>query len=279
MSAARRCASTLLALATLVALPAGALARAGAAPECVSSTYHVGVDGAQPTLVDALEDGARSATCGSTIFLPPGRFEIGLVKITRPTTIRGVEGTTLVGTIVNASGVSLALEDLTIADAPFPGALIVSDPDADTTLRNVTVAGATGFGIIDNGGRLVARNSRVEHTRAPDSHDVAPRELGDSLGPAAGSDPQPGRVRFPGRHKLALTFAAHTSGIRGVGSGWMGRVQNALSTVGAFVPIRVQGLNVCSGTGLLLSSGAYAELSDVSFLFNAGAGLAMTGWP
>jgi hypothetical protein len=204
---------------------------------------------------------------------------MGLVNLTKPIVIKGEAETTLEGTIVNESGASLRLEDLRLAEAPFPGALLVSHPDADTTLVNVTVSGATGFGILQNGGRLEALNTRVEGTRAPGRDDVLPPELEGQVGPAAGSDEQPGRVRFPGRHKLGLRLAARASSVKESGSGWMTRIQNIHSASGSFTPIHSLGAVPCLGTGLLLSGGGYGELSGVSLAFNAGAGLAISGWP
>lgn len=200
------------------------------------------------------------------------------MNLTKPTVVKGEGGATVVGTMVNESGVSLRLEDLRLAEAPFPGALLVSHPEADTTLVDVTVIGATGFGILQNGGRLEASNTRVEGTRAPGRGDVIPPELEGQFGPAAGSDERPGRVLFPGRHKLGLRLAAHASGVQESGSGWMKRIQNILSTSGSFKPIQFLGVP-CLGTGLLLSGGGYGELSGVSLAFNAGAGLAISGWP
>jgi hypothetical protein len=247
---------------------------------CEWKTYRVGEDGDQPTLAGALDDAARDSICGAIIYLPSGRHEIGLVNLTKSTVIKGEgEATIVVGTIVNESGVPLRLEGLRLAEAPFPGALLVSHPDADTTLNDVTVIGATGFGILQNGGRLEATNTHVEGTRVPGRDDVLPPELEGQFGPAAGTDEQPGRVRFPGRHKLGLRLAAHASGVRESGSGWMTRMQNILSTSGSFKPIQSLGALPCLGTGLLLSGGGYGELSDVSLAFNAGAGVAISGWP
>jgi hypothetical protein len=62
----------------------------------------------------------------------------------------------IAGGFLNTSGAPLWLQSLKFLDAPSPGALFVSHALADTTLIDVAIEAARGFGVVHDGGRLEA---------------------------------------------------------------------------------------------------------------------------
>jgi len=238
--------------------------------ECAWPTYYVdreaprgrdGDAGHYATVDDALAAAADDAVCGPTIFLSAGRYEIGQLVLSKPTIFRGQGQTELVGSIVNVSALPLWLERLVLADAPFPGAVFAVHPAAETTLVDVTIANATGFGAVVHGGSLEMRQSRIEGSRT-----ATRTEAARSIGRLASMVP-PSRPYSP----------SHL--------GWLREVVHALppGVLGPDLPLdfRVKAplkwgkLLQCSGTGLYVSGGVHVVLGgDATFLTaHARAGL------
>lgn len=182
--------------------------------ECTWPTYYVderagrGGDGSveQPfaALVEALAAAGDTAVCGPTVILRSGRYKVGRLVLSKPTILRGQAGTTIVGSIVNVSALPLWVEELTLAEASFPGAVVAAHPDSETTLARVAITAATGIGAFQHGGRLEMRDSLIERSVAGDQTDAA-QEIGRlaSLLPRTGPYTSPGSRRSSRRSRTA----------------------------------------------------------------------------
>lgn len=216
------------------------------------------------TIGDVLDAAARdTSVCGPTIFLAAGTYVEGELEITKPTVLVGEPGVVIIGGLRNTTGAPMWLQTFAMRSAPSPGALIVSHPKADSTVIDVDISNASGFGVVHHGGRLEAWNLNVDGTRA------TPLTL--SLGPTVSS--APGRSGYPGRYALGSWLAGRAARREVMGAGLIKRIQTMLS-VESFLAAES---GLCSGTGLFASGGAYVELYNTSFSFNESAGLAARG--
>jgi hypothetical protein len=242
---------------------------------CEWPTYHVdqaarrgGTGTAEDpfaTLEEALAAADDEQVCGPTVVLQPGRYEVGRVVLAKPTILRGqIAAAVIVGTFVNVSPIPLWMEQLTIADAPAPGAVLAAHPDAEATLVEVAIENATGFGILLRGGRLDLRDVSIEGSRAAERTDVA-----SETGWLARLWP-----------RLKPYIPSH-----------LGRLQESVDALpdGVLGPTLTPDFSIkepfdfgsafwsCMGTGLYVSGGGYANLTgnSNSFSSNANAGISV----
>src|SRR5262245_12218280 len=225
------------------------------------------------TLKEAVEQASRDdAVCGPTISVQPGRYDEGVIALTKPTIIDGAGGVTVVGTFASTGTYPPWIQNVAVDQAPFPGALVFSHPEADATLVNVRNAGANGFGILHNGGRLEAWNTVVDRAISPERWEVpgwfvqVPR-----------SDRPEDRSLLDGRTRLGDKAVDRFARRDRMGPGIRRITDNVKSSPVLYVPIDLALLQGCYGTGLYLSGGAYAELSGLSVSFNSGPGLVVRG--
>lgn len=242
---------------------------------CVWPTYYVdenagrGGDGSRErpfaTLAEALAASADPAVCGPTVILFPGRYEIGRLVVEKPTILRGHPGTTIVASILNVSALPLWLEEIILADAPFPGAVFATHPEGETTLVQVEIRRATGFGLLLHGGLLEMSDSRIEASRAGDTAQAA-RMIGEltSLLPRTGP--------YVPSHLDSLQEA-----VDALPDGVLTPSLSPDFTV-KVQPDLVALIVKCSGTGLYVSGGAHVILSGATnyFVDNDRAGLVAT---
>lgn len=130
-----------------------------------------------PTIAEALTRAEASHYDGVEVIVSPGTY-VGDLNITRPTKIIGESrtGTEIVGSIVNSSVYSLTVDSLSIigpkaltGEVGRVGALIISNACASTTLERVDIKNPLNYGILQSGGKLTARNVRIEDTAASES--------------------------------------------------------------------------------------------------------------
>lgn len=225
------------------------------------------------SLREAVEQASRDdSVCGPTISVRPGRYDEGLIKLTKPTIIDGAGGVTVVGTLANTGPYPLWIQNLTVEQAPFPGAVVFSHPEADATLINLEIKGASGFGILHNGGRLEVWNSVIDRTIMPERWEVpgwfdqVPR-----------SERPEDRSLLVGRTRLG-DRAVHKFARRDRMGPGIRRITEKIKTSPVkYLPSDLVNLEGCFGTGLYVSGGAYAELGGLVVLFNSRAGLVVRG--
>jgi hypothetical protein len=130
-----------------------------------------------PTVAEALTQAEALRYQGVEVRVATGTYDGDLI-ITRPTVIAGQSrtGTEIAGSIINNSVYSLTVESLSIAgpktvtgDTGREGALIVNNTCALTTLERIDIKHPLKYGIIQTGGKLTARNVRIEGAIALDS--------------------------------------------------------------------------------------------------------------
>jgi hypothetical protein len=116
---------------------------------------------------DALAAAASPKLCGVTIKLADGTYFEDL-SVSKHTTVLGASrtGTVIRGRISNTTAAQLTLEKLTIANAGAPGAVVVSNPAAVTTIRNVSIDRAARHGVRQTGGTLKLIYSTITYTYA-----------------------------------------------------------------------------------------------------------------
>ncbi len=125
-----------------------------------------------PTIAEALMRAEELRYEGVEVIVSPGTY-VGDLIITRPTKIIGESrtGTTIVGSVVNHSIFSLSVNSLSIngpkavsGEIGKEGALIISNACAATTLEQVNIKSPLNYGVLQSGGKLSARNVRIEDT-------------------------------------------------------------------------------------------------------------------
>jgi len=143
---------------------------------------------------------------------------------------------------------------------PSPGAVFAVHPDAQTTLTQVEITGATGFGVLLHSGSLEMRDSRIDGSRV-----AAPAEAARQIGRLVSM--LPSRRPHSPSHLGRLQEA-----VEGLPEGVLGpslpddfAVMSTLN-LGAFLRIRT-----CWGTGLYASGGAHVVLSGGPNFFNGNA--------
>jgi hypothetical protein len=211
------------------------------------------------SLDEALAAASDPSVCGPTIILVPGRYELGQLIVDKPTILRGQLGTTIVGSIVNVSALPVWLEDLTLADAPFPGAVFAVHPQAETTILHSIITGSNGSGVVVHGGRLEMSDSRIELSR-----------LGDT----------------PGMQREISGLVSSLPKVGQYVPSHLDRMQEAIDTLpdGAERPELSPNFVLnhhsyllswlkCFGTGLHVSGGGYANVNGSIFSSNARAGI------
>jgi len=225
------------------------------------------------SLREAIEQASRDdSVCGPTISVRPGRYDEGLIELTKPTIIKGAAGVTVVGTFANTGPYPLWMQNLALEEAPFPGALVFSHPEADATLINLEIKRASGFGILHNGGRLEVWNSVIDHTSMPERWEVPawfdqiPR-----------SERPEDRSLLAGRTRLGNKAARKFARRDRMGPGILNVTEKIKISPVKYLPSDLVNLEGCFGTGLYVSGGAYAELSGLVVLSNSRAGLVVRG--
>jgi hypothetical protein len=214
------------------------------------------------SLAEALAAASDPDVCGPTIIIGPGEYELGRFVVEKPTILRGQPGTTLVGSIINTTPLPIWLEELTLLEAPFPGAVLTVHPEAETTLVDVTIAEATGFGVLLHGGRLEMRDSRIERSGLGDEP-----ELGRAIRELAPLLPRIGRFVPSHLNRMREAIDALPDGVLAPELSLQLRVlSNSLLT-----DLR------CIGTGLYVSGGAYANVTGSHFSLNSRAGIVADG--
>lgn len=248
--------------------------------DCVWPTYEVRAESEIRiaatqfrSLREAVEQASRDdSVCGPTISVRPGRYDEGIIELTKPTIIDGTDGVTVVGTFANTSPYPLWIQNLAVEQAPFPGAVVFSHPEADATLINLEIKGASGFGILHNGGRLEVWNSVIDQTNLPERWEVpgwfdqVPR-----------SDQPEDRSLLVGRTRLGNRAVGKFARQDRMGPGIRSITETIKVSPVKYLPIDLVNLQGCFGTGLYVSGGAYAELDGLSVLFNSRAGLVVRG--
>ena len=248
--------------------------------DCVWPTYEVRAESEiriAPTqfgsLREAVEQASRDdSVCGPTISVRPGRYDEGIIELTKPTIIDGAGGVTVIGTFANTGPYPLWVQNLAVEQAPFPGAVVLSHPEADATLINLAIKGASGFGILHNGGRLEVWNSVIDQTNLPERWEVPgwfdqiPR-----------SERPEDRSLLVGRTRLGDRTVGKFARRDRMGPGIRGITENIKVSPVKYLPIDLFPLQGCFGTGLYVSGGAYAELSGLVVSFNSRAGLVVRG--
>jgi hypothetical protein len=241
--------------------------------ECTWPTFYVdpraerGGDGSRErpfaTVDEALAAADDPAICGPTLFLSPGDHELGRLILAKPTILRGESGTRLIASIVNVAALPLWLEDLTLADAPSPAAILAAHPRAETTLVRVRIANAAGIGALVHSGRLEIRDSLIEEVRGSAGSEGAIGDLTSIL-------PRTGPYTPSHLARLQEVVATLPEGV----------VAPLLPLdLSIMSPLHLGALLLdCAGTGLYASGGAHVVLSGVTLLdSNDRAGLVATG--
>lgn len=123
-------------------------------------------------IMDALSTAKRNNQA-VIVNISTGSYPENLV-ITGNTTLRGMTKpgsqkkkstvTILLGSITNNNPTELKIEDLHIANAAAPGAVVVNNHEAKTILRNVTISRATRYGIFQRGGTLTVNDATIIFT-------------------------------------------------------------------------------------------------------------------
>ncbi len=136
---------------------------------CTWPTMAVGAGRGFASIADALAAArADPSACGPTVALA-GRDPSPSIEITQPTILVGESGAEITATVWSTRGQPLWLQDVSLVDAPYPGALFVAHPGAETTLVSVTVERAQGFGLVHQGGLLSAWSTEVRDVRTAKS--------------------------------------------------------------------------------------------------------------
>jgi len=248
--------------------------------DCVWPTYEVRAESEiriAPTqfrsLREAVEQASRDdSVCGPTISVRPGRYDEGIIELTKPTIIDGAGGVTVVGTFANTGPYPLWIQNLAVERAPFPGAVVFSHPEADATLINLAIKGASGFGILHNGGRLEVWNSVIDQTNMPERWEV-PGWFDQVPRPERPED----RSLLVGRTRLGDRAVGKFARRDRMGPGIRSITENIKVAPVKYLPIDLFPLQGCFGTGLYVSGGAYAELGGLVVAFNSRAGLVVRG--
>lgn len=172
--------------------PQPQLQRPGIVPPgaCTYTTYQVsrlapaGGDGSmrrpfrQP--VEAFAAGPARGDCGIRLEIQSGVYTGNLV-VSVPTILHGAAygkgRVVLGGNISNRSNSPLVVEQLTLRDSPAPGAVVVSHVQARTTLRDVTIERATGYGLRQTGGTLLADGVTIRETRSAPATSPPPAKV------------------------------------------------------------------------------------------------------
>lgn len=154
---------------------------------CAFTTYHVDEDyagilvsdgsAARPfrTIADALGRAAALDLCAVELLVASGVYA-GDVDLSRHTRIDGAGARTrIAGSVTNLGAFELRLTDVLVAPPAGQG-IVGDDPCARTTLTNVYVQDATGYGVRHRGGSLDARGLTVVGTR--DEPDYVTRGTG-----------------------------------------------------------------------------------------------------
>ncbi len=123
-------------------------------------------------IMDALSTAKRNNQA-VIVNISTGSYQENL-SITGNTTLRGMTKpgspgkkstiTILLGSITNNNPTELKIEDLHIANAAAPGAVVVNNNEAKTILRNVTISRATRYGIFQRGGTLTVNDATIIFT-------------------------------------------------------------------------------------------------------------------
>jgi hypothetical protein len=208
------------------------------------------------------------AACGRVVRLEPGVFDAGQVEITAPTILVGSEGTTVVGSLMVRAGVPLRVDGVAFARSPYPGAIFASHPLADVTLRNVTISGATGYGIFQHGGVLRVYQSTISGTRAGGRR--APEGAG-VIADGARVVPGPFPLFRPLVYQLLYPYANLPNAARLMaealppieGNVWA--IHGDLPSVG------------CSSAAVYLGPGTYSELVETDISDSEGAAVLADG--
>jgi len=137
---------------------------------CEPLVVRVGGEGGKarfPTVREALRHAAREEACAVKLRLGPGEHR-GSFRVDRDTEILGPESgrATILGTVSLRGPHALRMRSVHLRDAGRPGAVIVDHTDARLELRYLTVAGATGHGVRQRGGRLLMDRVNVLGTVA-----------------------------------------------------------------------------------------------------------------
>lgn len=136
-------------------------------PVCSGApTLDVAPGAALPSVAAALTEAQRLNACSVTVRIAAGTYSDPLT-VSRPTTLVGASrlSTVLTGGIVDRTVSGLTLRTLTLRDTPGV-AVLVETASATTTLEQVTVLRAHGYGVKQQGGTLVMRSSVVFETVA-----------------------------------------------------------------------------------------------------------------
>jgi hypothetical protein len=127
-----------------------------------------------PNIAEALARAGELNYEGVEIIAGRGTYTGNLI-ITRPTKITGDSrtGTIIVGSIINHSIYNLTVNSLSIngpktmtGEAGGEGALIISNACASTTLEHINIKSPSNYGVLQNGGRLSARDVIINDTAA-----------------------------------------------------------------------------------------------------------------
>jgi hypothetical protein len=186
---------------------------------CTRTLFHVSQDGspskpngslANPyqSIRQALRRAEAGMMCGVDLIVDQGVY-IGDLTITRDTHIAGrypddpVRATLIRGTIENHGPFDLVIDDVTIS---FPsGDGIVSDhPCATTTLNDVQILGARGYGIHHLGGGLRATRTAVSGTRV-----FRPLSTGTGILMTCGAQGELAGVRMTANQSAGLVLTGH----------------------------------------------------------------------
>lgn len=113
---------------------------------------------------------AKSKNHAVIITISSGIYTENLV-ISNNTTLKGIKkpaspgrkstGIVLRGSIQNNNPVTLRIDNLQIANAPLPGAIVVNNPGATTILEHITISKATRYGIYQRGGKLTVTDATI----------------------------------------------------------------------------------------------------------------------
>lgn len=144
---------------------------------CLPSTLYVSKTGSAggtgtevapfQTIPQALTYAKTNMLCNVTVFVKNGIY-LENVVIDRSVTIRGESrlGVSIRGRLSNATSAKLALDRLTLYNATAPGALVVTNASASTTINDVTINSADRRGVYQSGGTLSITNSTIKYTAA-----------------------------------------------------------------------------------------------------------------
>lgn len=121
------------------------------------------------TIGESMDKARFLALCAIEVVIAPGRYRETVI-VDRDLILRGAApGVVVEGSILNFEGHRLEVHGLTLLNSPSPGAIVVPFACSSTTIRDVLIDGATGYGVRQARGGLEMFRTQVRGTRGETS--------------------------------------------------------------------------------------------------------------